>query len=485
MEEIRLKVLVDKNKNRVIFAESDSDFIDVLFCFLTTPIGSIIRLSAEQSLNVGIGCMNHLYKSVENINVQSFLTAHSKDMLLYPRNGAEAYFPNLKLRIDSGMGAKFFVCKHENCQESSDGPRLLSYFRNLPCKCGYCTYAEVDMFRRYNLASKLPFGANDGGVFVKEMNRYMISDDLQVIPLSSASSIRLLSKCGVTDGSSIEERTFTFGVVEVLKVLVYSSVSRTPLTDTLLNHKPTAPGTNDLSTCQRVWVESQVRGPANQSGNMSIKLIVSKSKNMVCYAEAKKDFVDFLFSFLTVPLGHVVKQINHGNLKGCLDQLYKSVQELDEQVFKSNNHKDILLRPKVAPGFSYENDLLGTEEATYPTFYEFKGKLTTDKSHLPCSKPGTRAYKVMEHKKDGEGSGGFLLGPNLFTVTDNLVVTPISPILGLSILNELKVPFSDIEEKVVHIGTEEALRLLVSSFVSESALTDAFIGKPKPEQAHW
>lgn len=262
--------------------------------------------------------------------------------------------------------------------------------------------------------------------------------------------------------------SLSFGVLfQVLNLLVYSLVSRTPLTDTLLNHKPTAPGTNDLSTCQRVWVESQrrpVQGLANQSGNLSVKLIVSKSKNMVCYAEAKKDFVDFLFSFLTVPLGHVVKQINHGNLKGCLDQLYKSVQELDEQVFKSNNHKDILLRPKVAPGFSYENDLLGTEEATYPTFYEFNGKLTTDKSHLPCSQARTRAYKVMEYEKDGEGSGGFLLGPNLFTVTDNLVVTPISPILGLSILNELKVPFSDIEEKVVHIGTEEVshVSLLIS-----------------------
>lgn len=214
-KEIRLKVLVDKNKNRVIFAESDSDFIDVLFCFLTTPIGSIIRLSAEQSLNVGIGCMNHLYKSVENIDVQSFLTAHSKDMLLNPRNGAEAHFKNLKLRIDSGMGANFFFCGTENCQKSSDWMTLLSYFGNLPCKCGRCTDFEVNLLQPYGLASKLPFGANDGGVFVKEMNRYMISDDLQVIPLSSAASIRLLSKCGVTDGSSIEERTFTFGVVEV------------------------------------------------------------------------------------------------------------------------------------------------------------------------------------------------------------------------------------------------------------------------------
>lgn len=40
-------------------------------------------------------------------------------------------------------------------------------------------------------------------------------------------------------------------------------------------------------------------------------------------------------------------------------------------------------------------------------------------------------------------------------MTDDLIITPVSPILGLSILNELKVPFSDIEERTVRVGKEE------------------------------
>ena len=40
-------------------------------------------------------------------------------------------------------------------------------------------------------------------------------------------------------------------------------------------------------------------------------------------------------------------------------------------------------------------------------------------------------------------------------MTDNLKITHVSPILGLSILKELKVPFSDIEELTVHVGKEE------------------------------
>lgn len=50
--------------------------------------------------------------------------------------------------------------------------------------------------------------------------------------------------------------------------------------------------------------------------------------------------------------------------------------------------------------------------------------------------------------KEATSNGGFVLKPAMFTVTDDLRVTPISPVSGLSILNRLKVPFSDIEERI-------------------------------------
>lgn len=37
-------------------------------------------------------------------------------------------------------------------------------------------------------------------------------------------------------------------------------------------------------------------------------LVISKSKNMACYAEASKDSIDLLFSFLTVPLEYIVEK---------------------------------------------------------------------------------------------------------------------------------------------------------------------------------
>ncbi|KAM5583407.1 hypothetical protein ABKV19_003353 [Rosa sericea] len=52
---ISLKALVDKGRNRVIFVEADNDFIDVLFSFLTLPMGKIVRLARDHSTPLEIG----------------------------------------------------------------------------------------------------------------------------------------------------------------------------------------------------------------------------------------------------------------------------------------------------------------------------------------------------------------------------------------------------------------------------------------------
>ena len=45
----------------------------------------------------------------------------------------------------------------------------------------------------------------DEGVFVKEMKRYIVSDELEVKPLRTAASFSLLSDSGVMDGSTVDE----------------------------------------------------------------------------------------------------------------------------------------------------------------------------------------------------------------------------------------------------------------------------------------
>ncbi|KAL6275732.1 hypothetical protein ACE6H2_019333 [Prunus campanulata] len=77
---------------------------------------------------------------------------------------------------------------------------------------------------------------------------------------------------------------------------------------------------------------------------------------------------------------------------------------------------------------------------------------------------------------DADGSAqGFLKRRAMFMGEDSLIVRPVSPILGVSVLNELSVPFNDIEVRVVNVGKQEAYRLLVASFVTDSALTSVFL----------
>ncbi|XP_015873903.3 uncharacterized protein LOC107410928 [Ziziphus jujuba] len=446
-------------------SKSEKGFEFQTLNFLTIPVGTIIRLSFDKS-TVKTGCMNNLYKSVENIDVKHFHSRAFKQMLLSPRNNAESHCRKLKLKIDD-QTTKYFA--YSNGATTCSG--LLSHYEGCLCRCRRSMDYEVLMRKG---ESKTPFFSDkDGGVFVKGLSRFIISDDLQVTPLTTAASFSLFSKLGIMDWSGIENNIFYLRVDEALNLLICSSVSKTPLTETLLKHK-VATELNTGNFNQGKPVEYQMEEEKNiRDGKVTIKPMVSKSKKKVCYAEAKKDFMSLLFSFLTIPLGHFVKQKCSSSLNGCIDHLYKSVQDLDEQCLKTNYHKELLVSPKLASGIGYQNDLLGIEEAHPPNYYGGNigifAYITSDKSFIPSyeSKMITE-LKVVDpksHYKDGENGEGFITGQAIFTATDGLIIRPISPILGLSILNELKVPFSDIEEQTMLVCKKEvSFTNLLNSF---------------------
>lgn len=67
-----------------------------------------------------------------------------------------------------------------------------------------------------------------------------------------------------------------------------------------------------------------------------------------------------------------------------------------------------------------------------------------------------RELALLDPKRSVKKSReGYVEGPAMFIVTDDLVITPISSLSGFSILDELNVPLDDIEERIVHVGKEE------------------------------
>ncbi|KAL5580851.1 hypothetical protein UlMin_013293 [Ulmus minor] len=464
VSDFSIKVYVDKKKNRIVYAECGGDLVDVLLSFLTTPLGTIVSLARSQSLPTEMGCLSNLYTSAENMDVQNFHSRACKTMLLEPRNSAETHCMNLKLKVDNTLGIKY-CCSSNNC--TFNRHRLVGHYSDAFCPCGKSMNGKVNL-------SQEPM--NVGGSFVKEDIGFIITDDLQVLCVSSSVCFSLCSKLGIMDVTTLEVRSLNVGANEIVNLLICSFVSTSPLSETFLKCKPAPEFIHPVLFPERSIDQSQRVEDLkiNQDKSVTLKLMISKSKKTVCYAEADKDFVNLLFSFLTVPLGHVVKQIQNGCFNGCVNHLYKSVQDLDEHCFKEKGSANLVLSPSLALGCWYRNDLLGIEKSEdvpyYFSSYTFPKIYSVSRNDVPCKLP------IMNSASPTDG--GFLRGHKMFIVSDKLVIAPISFELCISILEEMKVPFTDIVEKSVKVNRELGLRLLMSSFVSESALTNAFIKEP-------
>ena len=58
-----MKLLIDTENRKVLFAEADKDFIDFLFHILRLPLGTIIPLPKKQGM---VGSFENIYDSIEN-----------------------------------------------------------------------------------------------------------------------------------------------------------------------------------------------------------------------------------------------------------------------------------------------------------------------------------------------------------------------------------------------------------------------------------
>ncbi|KAA3456441.1 leucine-rich repeat receptor protein kinase EMS1-like [Gossypium australe] len=81
---------------------------------------------------------------------------------------------------------------------------------------------------------------------------------------------------------------------------------------------------------------------------LSSKLLVNVKCQRVLFAEANKDFIDFLFNIMALPIGTIVRLLNKEAMVGSLSKLYKSIEELShvymQQPFQT---KEALLNPEV------------------------------------------------------------------------------------------------------------------------------------------
>jgi len=198
--------------------------------------------------------------------------------------------------------------------------------------------------------------------------------------------------------------------------------------------------------------------PSDHKCSLKLKITVSKSQNKILFAEAEGDFVDFLFSFLTIPLGSIINLMSGKSSLGSIDNLYRSVKDLNSSWF-IGSAKSSLLNPCVPHQFGCTSQALHVPEEDTPRYwYGTKVVSVNIKSEVISKNPDMLqdpvAMKLFEPRcSDGarEPAVGFMKRPCVFVVRDDLQVTPITTNSSISFVQELHVPLDDFDEHLVEI----------------------------------
>jgi hypothetical protein len=207
----------------------------------------------------------------------------------------------------------------------------------------------------------------------------------------------------------------------------------------------------------------------SDSSKMDIKVVHCMSQKKIITTEDNGDFVDFIFSFLTMPLGSIVKLLGANSFAGCVGNLYKSVDNLDPT--------SVLLNPGIALQFGCPNQPLNIPHVQPLGTTYYYGKLKRD--NLYYHNNNTKEERVISKSLVSilyprslclldprpvnmsiEGVVGFMKRPALYGVGDDLKVKPLSANFPLSYLKELSHSFDDLEVDVISIGEAEVRWLI-------------------------
>nr|ABR17106.1 unknown [Picea sitchensis] len=235
---------------------------------------------------------------------------------------------------------------------------------------------------------------------------------------------------------------------------------------------------------------------------MIITLMVSKKGRKIMYAEARKDFVDLLFSFLMIPTGAIAKQAlvseDTKTKARCIRNLYDSVQNMSPSLLTGD--KATLLDPKVV-STTYTNDILRIQSpppppppAAPPRYYVCYGCVSNAKHGLStksgahtcfCGRSVDIEVEMLDTPpvtaKDPVLPTGYVKKNANFVITDDLtVISANSTATIVQLWNKLGVQEpTELEERTVTVGPNEVMGLLRAAMVSNTALNDVFKAGPK------
>ncbi|AEE74727.1 hypothetical protein (DUF674) [Arabidopsis thaliana] len=510
-KKLSVRLLIDELKNKVVLAESGKDFVDVLFSFLALPMGTIVRLleKHQKSPQVGIGCFNNLYKSVSEMDLESFQTEACKQVLLYPRSVNLEKFRNMKLKIDDTRAVKYFVCSgfKESCRHH------YSISNTEECECGEIVDSkvvkrvmnrEIKGLEEEQVQGRILRKDNDGVFFSCKASSFIITDDLKVEASSMDNVLNTLRGLGYADTSKLSEILLHVGVSEVfftvssyvglrsLNIYVLLSVclchqqvltllecfftSDLPLTDTFLKKQ---------SSLQMIRSRIPLSPTLQGSGDgavpgqtITFKAFVRKPNIKILCVECGADFIDLLFTFLALPL-ESVWNISAGNISlGCIGNLFRSFKRIDASSSSKTKLPSFYSCPKqLLDVVTEQQEIYCSFKCVVETNNEYDFKFTRKMPPRPNSLKEKNQNMFFTNKTSVLylTSFGFMKQNTRFLVTDDLVIKPKNLVSNISLLKlNMHLDKEDVEEHVITIGKLEAISLLRASLMTSSALTSSF-----------
>uniref|UniRef100_A0A7N2MDZ8 Uncharacterized protein n=1 Tax=Quercus lobata TaxID=97700 RepID=A0A7N2MDZ8_QUELO len=187
---VSLKLLIDTESQRVLFAEAGKEFIDFLLHILALPLGTFIPLFEKQGM---LGSFGNINESIDNLR--------SIDDYLQPDVDKETL---LKAKVDiSGVPLQLEM---PNVVSSATSRKLY----RCPRESSRC-----DLQVAYDSTAICPLCQ-------------------EVKPMSTTSTFTLLNKFNVKEMGALEEKVIVLGMDEVVKLLRASLQSKSVLTDVFL-----------------------------------------------------------------------------------------------------------------------------------------------------------------------------------------------------------------------------------------------------------
>ncbi|XP_056864175.1 uncharacterized protein LOC108850669 [Raphanus sativus] len=309
----RLKLLVDENRNKVVLAEADQDFVDVLISLLSLPMGKIARLlENHKDSQTVLACYQNLNKSVADMGIEHFETEACKSMLQSPKSSYAIHCRKLKLNMGDTDATEFFICSNYFSEDDSwKCVDEYSNFNTSRCSCGCMMSTGIFLSEEDQVGEEI--GNSADGVFVKCRSSFIVTDDLKVSVNSIGVIMNVLNDLGYLGFSDLQETLLDIGFEEVLTLLGCFFTSETPLTCAFLRET--------CMTRELKMLSAHVQNTVEPSSVFSMKVFVRKFDREILYAECSEDFIDALLSSLILPLELVCSLSN--NL-GCVGNLCRS-----------------------------------------------------------------------------------------------------------------------------------------------------------------